>query len=366
MKRLFNLRFKRENNPNKALDEDLRWLDDNHLDSLEELPEELIDHSLHEFKKTFRRLRRLERRRQFIQVAASLLLVLSLGVYGVIYYTSNQDKIQDEFFLPAKGIATLEFDDGEVLTFDAPNIHENLIYNGISIINDSIRGLVFNQGEAKGIKNLQDIKYHTLKTPKGGVVTLTLEDGTIINVNAESKVIFPETFIGASERKVWIEGEAFLQVSKNKEKLFVVHMEGKEIEVLGTEFNVNGYNKNTIYTTLREGRVSMKDEFGASVVLSPGEQGVSHGDRLSKKSVDLNMELDWKNGDFYFDQSPLEEVMTKLSRWYNIDFSIQESKKNVRLNGVISRKRSLKEVLSILEKTGNFKHTIKERRIIIE
>lgn len=366
MKRLFNWRFKRGDNPNRSLDEDLSWLDDNHMDSLQELPKEVIDQSLDEFKRDFRRLRRWERTRQFIQVAASFLLVLSLGIYAAIHFSPNQDKFQDDFFLPARGIATLEFDDGEVLSFDDPSMHENLVYNGISIINDSIMGLVFNQEESKSNKNLLDIKYHTLKTPKGGVVTLTLEDGTIINVNAESKVIFPETFIGAGERKVWIEGEAFLQVSENREKPFVVHMEGKEIEVLGTEFNVNGYDKNTIYTTLREGRVSMKDEFGASMVLSPGEQGISQGDRLSKKSVDLNMELDWKNGDFYFDQTLLKEVMDKLSRWYNVDVSIQESRKNIRLNGVISRKRSLKEVLSILEKTGNFKHTIKERRIIIE
>lgn len=336
-----------------------KWLNSHQVRSIQNLSEEKIEESLASFERSIYRKKVIRlKKRTYITVAASLLIVIGISI-GVYKYKSEE--IQHTAWIePASGKATLSFKNGEEYVVDALSADTLMVEKGVYISNDSIDGLQVYQKESVSFA-----VYHTLQTPEGGVVTLNLEDGTRIDVNADTKIIFPNTFAGLNERKIYVEGEAFLKVEKDEERPFKVISGEHEIEVLGTEFNINSYAGNIIQTTLKEGSVKVSLVSGGNLMLAPGEQSTVQNNRMSKRQVDLNQELDWKNGDFYFDRTPLSEVMLKLKRWYNIEVSIPKNKRNIQLNGVISRKRNLQEVLNMLEKTGRVKFESRERRVIV-
>ena len=150
---------------------------------------------------------------------------------------------------------------------------------------------------------------------------MTLQDGTVVNLNSASELRYPVRFAG-TERKVFLTGEAYFQVAKDKEHPFVVVTGEAEIEALGTSFNIYSYEEeNRIETTLVEGavRFAVADQ---TVILMPGEQGVVGTDgNLEKKKVDVFPYIAWKEGKFVFRKRSLEEVMHIISRWYNVAVS---------------------------------------------
>lgn len=101
-----------------------------------------------------------------------------------------------------------------------------------------------------------EVKYNTLIVPRGGEFSLELADGTRVWLNAESRLRYPVAFTG-KERKVEMEGEVYFEVAKNKEKPFIVTVNGVDIRVLGTSFNVSAYQEEVV-ATLVEGKVQLK------------------------------------------------------------------------------------------------------------
>ncbi len=174
-----------------------------------------------------------------------------------------------------------------------------------------------------------EIAFNTLSTTKGGQYQMTLSDGTRVWLNAVSSIRFPVTFTG-SQRPVEITGEAYFEVARNPKRPFVVSINGMEIKVLGTHFNVNGYpDEDGIKTTLLEGSVKIS-KGTSSQVLTPGQQAnVGNNGKLNvTDNADMEKAVSWKDGYFHFNKSRLETVMRELSRWYDIDI-IYENPTNI-------------------------------------
>ena len=206
-----------------------------------------------------------------------------------------------------------------------------------------------------------EVKYNTLIVPRGGEFSLELADGTRVWLNAESRLRYPVAFTG-KERKVEMEGEVYFEVAKNKEKPFIVTVNGVDIRVLGTSFNVSAYQEEVV-TTLVEGKVQLK-KGNEQVILSPNQQAIWSDDEFRVKQVDARNYVLWKEGIFYFEDVDLETILDDMARWYNVNvFYMNPALKEMKFSVEIRRYGAINEILRRIGQTKRVKFEIKDRTI---
>jgi ferric-dicitrate binding protein FerR (iron transport regulator) len=242
----------------------------------------------------------------------------------------------------------------------------------ISLNNDSTKtltknnNLVGNSNEliVKGTDQAIPVQYNSLIVPKASFYKMTLADGTKVWVNALSQLKFPAQF-SKTERRVFLDGEAYFEVAHNPNQPFVVESKGNEIKVLGTHFNVNSYSEE-VRTTLAEGKVEVTRN-NQHVELSPGEYVWSSNDKLVKGAADLQRDLSWHNNEFYFKKETIVDIAHQLSRWYDLDVKFRG---NVQLDkeytGSIERDVRLSQVLEMLSYVSNLRFEVDGKKLIIE
>ncbi|MGJ1412057.1 FecR family protein [Sphingobacterium thalpophilum] len=208
------------------------------------------------------------------------------------------------------------------------------------------------------------LQFNTLVVPKGNFYKLTLEDGTLVWVNASSQLKFPVKF-KHDERRVILEGEAYFEVAHDAQRPFFVESRGSEVKVLGTHFNINAYSHN-VRTTLSSGKVQVSHS-GNIIVLEPGEYANIVSGQLSKGKADLEHDLSWHNNQFYFKKETIAEIASTLSKWYDIQVRF---KKGVSLNkvytGNFKRDVKLSEVLEMLTYVCDLKFELRGNELIVE
>lgn len=207
--------------------------------------------------------------------------------------------------------------------------------------------------------------FNTLSTPTGGQYNIVLADGTKVFLNTVSSIKYPTRFNGG-QRVVELDGEAYFEVAKNKNKPFIVKSENQAIEVLGTHFNVHAYkNEPIVKTTLLEGSVAVVYK-NQKAVLKPGQQSnvSDKTNRITIKQVDTEAAVAWKNGRFKFDNADLKSVMKQLERWYGIKVEYRGDVSDVRFNGGTFMNKNLSEVLKVLE-LSNIKFKVEGKTIIV-
>ena len=206
--------------------------------------------------------------------------------------------------------------------------------------------------QVKALPATDTVAYLNLTTPRGKDFLLVLADGTKVWINAESTLRYPVAFRG-KERRVELKGEACFEVAKDEEHPFIVRADGMDTRVLGTKFNVRSYKTEDRHVTLVQGKVQVTNMNSyKSVMLQPG-QDLTYTETGEEKISNVNIATytAWTEGMFYFDDAPLEEIMSFLGRWYNvnIDFEQQELY-NIRLNFCANRNTHLEEALELLNK----------------
>ena len=178
------------------------------------------------------------------------------------------------------------------------------------------------------IPEKRDIRMLEVRTNPGMTTSLTLPDGTKVNLNSESSLVYPETFDG-DFRSVRLEGEAFFEVVKNPEKRFVVTTpHNARVEVLGTSFNMEAFKwVSIVSTTLISGKVAFISRSG-QVNMKPGEKLVYNiqADRASIYQTNGEAEISWKNGMIIFRKTPFEEALRMLTKRFNVDFVVSNNK----------------------------------------
>ena len=193
---------------------------------------------------------------------------------------------------------------------------------------------------------------------------LTLSDGTRIWLNAESSLKYPDTFEGKAQREVYLEGEAYFEVSKNPQHPFLVKTTAIEAQVLGTSFNIKAYSKKDVQVTLLEGSIKVSDKHHNNILLKPGEHT---NEKLHKSQVEnVSQYRAWTTGSFYFDNTELIEIMRELGRWYNIDIVFTNKQIMAeRLHFQADRSSSLQEVLELLNSMQKIKAQIENDKVIV-
>ncbi|WP_165793080.1 FecR family protein [Sphingobacterium haloxyli] len=263
---------------------------------------------------------------------------------------------------PGSDKATLTLSTGRVVNLEASEQHRLERANGLE-------GALLQKGSlqyaAANQRNVDDIDYHTLTTPRGGQYQLILPDGTKAWLNAASSITYPVAFLG-NERRVEISGEVYFDVAKQPGKFFIVESGLQEIKVLGTQFNVEAYlDEKTMRTTLVEGSVEIVHRDNKKKArLIPGQQAAVTDD-IQVQSVDPLASIAWKNGDFFFQKEALGSILRKVSRWYNAEIECPPHLERLRFSGMVSRSQPLSAIVQMIESTENVKIKCKGRRIIV-
>lgn len=210
-------------------------------------------------------------------------------------------------------------------------------------------------------------KYNTLKIPKKGEYSLMLSDGTKVWLNSETELRFPEEFLGTN-RNVFLKGEAYFDVAKDRSKPFYIHINNVLIEVLGTSFNVEARdNSNEIKATLVEGSILMNDN-KSFLRISPNQQVIYNKlkSEITSKEVNVRKYISWKNGMFYFDNEELSVILEQLSRWYGVDiFYMNPSLKLLKFSVEVKRYENISKIIKMIEKTNKVKFEVKNNSIIV-
>lgn len=266
--------------------------------------------------------------------------------------------------LPGGNKATLTLNDGSAVVLDEMQTGSSLQQGMIQVNKTKDGELVYRVVPSKLAP--ATVQYNTVSTPKGGQYQVRLPDGTNVWLNAASSIHFPTSFIQA-QRAVTVTGEVYFEVAHLPKQPFVVTAGSTRVEVLGTHFNVMAYNNEpSIKTTLLEGSVKIMDA-GRTAVLKPGEQIQVNATRFSKaKDVDVEAELAWKNGLFYFREAGLETVMKQLERWYDISVTFQGAVPEKQFSGKVSRNVNLSELMEILGFFDDMECTIQGKTVTIK
>lgn len=196
-------------------------------------------------------------------------------------------------------------------------------------------------------------EYAEIYVPKGERMQMMFQDGTKVYINSDSYMRYPRKF-GISERTVELKGEACFVVAKNKNRPFVVNLNGPSIRVLGTSFNVEAYPENDdIKVNLDEGRINLKLLSDVEVPVSPGECVVYNKNTKSyrvNRNTDTGASSVWKSNVISFKDTPLDEVFSRLSRWYNVDFEVEDDIPSDLHITLVSRHTLIEKVLEDLAK----------------
>lgn len=210
----------------------------------------------------------------------------------------------------------------------------------------------------------------SLEVPRGGEFKIILEDSTVVWLNAESSLHYPEKFAEDS-RRVSVSGEAYFEVKKDSSRPFYVESGGQSVRVYGTKFNVRGYkDEESVLTTLEEGKISISriGNSDSELFLSPGLQSRfdNSDETVTMKAVNTEVVTGWRHGKFVFEDTPLSIIMRDLSRWYNFDYEFSDpSLKDIVLMGSMNRDTDFHRVISILETIGEVRITFRDNKLIV-
>ncbi len=310
-------------------------------------------------KAAWRRRKRLTR---VYRVAVSVVIIFGVAIAFLLREeaTTVVPVFKVEEITPGRSMAKLTVASGDVYHLDS--LHQvDLI---TSLAENNGKEVVFIDRQLE--EGASEIKYNKVEIPRGGEYQIVLGDGTRVYLNAQTELRFPESFASSEQRLVYLSGEAYFEVTKNPSKPFVVQCKDYAVKVLGTSFNVNSYEGDeTSKTTLATGKVEI-DMDGKQTILNPGQQAIIKNGEVNVKEVDVEVYTTWMFDNFRFQSESIQEIMTKLSRWYAIDvFYMNESVRNYHFTGYLPRYAKIADVLELLSLTTNIKFDVEGKTVIV-
>lgn len=289
--------------------------------------------------------------------------VLLIGFFFTVkQYIGAEDELAA---LPADAI-TLDMGDGRV----------QIIHSGESkVLTDNAGGLILKQ-EGDGLDYSEahagkELVYNKLNIPNGKTFQITLSDGSKVNMNAGSSLRYPIDFSSAETREVFLTGEAYFSVAKDKTKPFLVNVNGLQVEVYGTAFNVSSYEEDQdIEVVLVEGAVGLHREHAKeeqAVQLLPGQRGTFeiNGKEIQVDKVNTGLYTAWLDGGLVFRDQSFNQILTKLERHFNVKIENRDEQLGKELFNASFGKVGIAEVLEFFNEVHAIDYTIKNDKIII-
>ena len=316
---------------------------------------------LHKFIRSERRTRPLRQLRKLSKYAALIVLLFGIG------YLYNNDIFSGtpELLIPSDRI-TLQLENGSTKLIQE---------NGSSAVQDAHGNVIGTQSGTKLVyANAQTknrLAFNTLTVPYGKRFELQLSDGTSVHLNAGSSLRYPVKFIKGANRQVFLKGEAFFDVTSNKQAPFVVSADDLNVEVFGTAFNVSAYsNDSSTDVVLVEGSVALyknKESSKEGITIVPGTKGslVKSQNNITIEKVDTKLYTQWIKGNLIFRNNSFETISKKLERHYNIKIINTNEELNKELFNANFNEDSIEVILSSFKNSYHFEYKITKNTIYI-
>ena len=298
--------------------------------------------------------------------AVLLFPILVVGAWKLMHETEQVSIVASSVapIQPGCSQAVLVLDDGRKVFLKEEE--EGVISEDkeITVTGEKDR-LVYTSSEGK---NVDEIRFNELEVPRGGEYKVRLADGTLVYLNSATRMKYPIKF-DEKERKVYLSGEAYFKVAKDPERPFFVEMEGVEVRVYGTSFNVNTHQEGNIQTVLVKGSIGVKVlSSGMESMIRPGQMAeFKQGNtKVDVKDVNVAVYTDWKDGIFRFENQRLEDILTVLSNWYDVDVFYQTpSVKELHFSGYMERYKDVRVILDAITLSTGVTFSIQGKTIIV-
>ena len=199
------------------------------------------------------------------------------------------------------------------------------------------------------------LAYNKIEVPQGGEYTLVLNDGTKVHLNSMSSLRFPLTF-EAGKREVELAGEAYFEVSANKNKPFYVHTSKGEIKVLGTHFNLEAYSNADVFkTSLFEGKVRVRVK-GNNIYLKPDQMVCYHKNgKIHLETIHDYDQFRWREGLICIKSAKLKDIMKTFTKYFGDSIVIQNKEvEHYKYTGKFRQSRGVINALRLLQKDAPF------------
>ena len=226
----------------------------------------------------------------------------------------------------------------------------------------------------KKSKQLAKLVYNELTIPYGKRFDLVLSDGTKVKLNAGTSIKYPVQFIKGKDRKVFIKGEAYFDIKKDKDHPFIVNANNINVEVLGTEFNMSFYPEDqNINTVLIEGAIKLYENGkryikNETITLSPGYKATwsKHKKKMSLKQVDVRLYTAWKEGNLLFKNTSFGSIKKKLERKFNVTIDNRYDFLNQQIyTASFLDNETIEDILEYFSEETSFKYTRENNKITI-
>ncbi|MEE9362769.1 MAG: FecR family protein [Cellulophaga sp.] len=315
--------------------------------------------------------KKFKKRRNFYKYAAIFIGLISLGIIltnkldnpnttrSITATKENSTKNKD---------ITITLSDGSQQIITATGNEVVRDKKGTIIANKNSNGLDFKKEQSSKNTN---IAFNEIFIPNGQTFKIKLSDGTLVWLNAGSKLRFPQNFnASSSNRLVYLEGEAFFEVTKNKDKPFIVNVDNINVKVLGTKFNVSGYKTDlVIATTLVEGAVNVSDSKTPeeSIRLTPSFQASynKHNSSFKKAKVDTSLYTGWMQNKLVITNLKFPEILKKLERMHNVVFINKAHELNNEIYTGEFENEDIETILETISLSTNFNFNINNNTITI-
>ncbi|MBO6828869.1 MULTISPECIES: FecR family protein [Flavobacteriaceae] len=293
--------------------------------------------------------------------------VIFLG--SSLYFLLNQQLFEKVPLNVGPDQITLELDNGEVLVLKPSSNNTVKSKNGtteVSVINGVLTQR--DNGKTSG-----STRKNTLSVPIGERLSVTLDDGSVVMLNAGSTMTYPSSFEGADRREVLVTGEAYFEVAKNPNKPFIVRTSKMYTQVYGTVFNVSAYPEDEINeVVLVEGSVGVGTLFRESLegeqMLKPSQKASSNpreGNEFLIEDVDVSPYISWTKGILVFENEPMGKIIKRLERHYGIQIDNRfEQLEERRFTGMFDEE-NIDRVLRTIQAHTQFSYYLKNEMIII-
>ncbi|MDR1718843.1 MAG: FecR family protein [Dysgonamonadaceae bacterium] len=249
----------------------------------------------------------------------------------------------------------------EEMKIDEANPQVSYDSNGTLKINRKVIDLK----TAKPAATTENPAMNRLWVPFGKRAQLTLSDGSHIWINTGTVVVYPERFVGEA-REIYVDGEIYVDVAKSDDKPFIVKTNAMEISVLGTKFNVAAYSRDNIsQVALVEGSVKVRQNEN-DLNLEPGQVFTTTSEGNSLKTTDTEIYTSWKNGIYILDNEPIEKILLKLARYYNVTMTLPEKESGTICFGKLKLRDELDPLMKNLSQIARFNYAVKDNRYTIQ
>ncbi len=301
--------------------------------------------------------------KKFMAIAASIVVLLSIGFTFKNTFTKKSSPLVNVNDI------TLQLENGDIQVISEGKKSKVADAKG-NIIGTQTGNKIAYDTET----SIEKLVYNTLKIPYGKRFELELSDGTIVHLNSGTTLKYPVKFIAGENRQVFLDGEAFFEVAKDKKHPFIVNADKLDIRVLGTHFNVSSYPEDEMTdVVLVEGSVGMynsNEEFNASTntILKPNFKGsfYKYNKQIETTKVNTDIYTAWITGGLVFRDMNFKNICKKLERKYDVTIIVKNEKlSNEKFNASFGDK-SLDQVLSYFDDIYGLDYTTKNKIITIK